>query len=102
MSIRESVRFEVFTAVTIKSVVFWDIKTLFIPHRRHITSLLQSPVCKCYVRVQVFTAVTINNTVFSDVTPCGGYKNRRFGGSITFSITEEKISELGAMLSATT
>jgi hypothetical protein len=35
------VRFEVFTAVTVKNV-FWDIKTQFIPHRRHITSPLQS------------------------------------------------------------
>jgi hypothetical protein len=26
-----------------KNVVFWDIKTQFVPHRRHITSLLQSP-----------------------------------------------------------
>jgi hypothetical protein len=34
---------EVFRAVTMKNVVFWDIKTQFIPHRRHITSPLQSP-----------------------------------------------------------
>jgi hypothetical protein len=38
-----SVRFEVFTEVTMKNVVFWDIKTQFVPHRRHITSPLQSP-----------------------------------------------------------
>jgi hypothetical protein len=31
------VRFEVFTAVTMKNVVFWDIKTQFVLHRRHIT-----------------------------------------------------------------
>jgi hypothetical protein len=37
------VRFEVFTAVTKKNGIFWDIKTQFIPHRRHITSPLQSP-----------------------------------------------------------
>jgi hypothetical protein len=37
------VRFEVFTAVTIKNVVFWDIKINFVLHRRHITSPLQSP-----------------------------------------------------------
>jgi hypothetical protein len=36
-------RFEVFTAVTMKNVVFWDIKTQFVLHRRHITSPLQSP-----------------------------------------------------------
>jgi hypothetical protein len=37
------VRFEVFTAVTMKNAVFWDITSQFILHRRHITSLLQSP-----------------------------------------------------------
>jgi hypothetical protein len=35
------VRFEVFVAVIMKNVVFWDIKTQFVPHRRHITSPLQ-------------------------------------------------------------
>jgi hypothetical protein len=35
--------FEVFTAVTVKNAVFWDIKTQFVLHRRHITSPLQSP-----------------------------------------------------------
>jgi hypothetical protein len=34
---------EVFTAVTMKNVVFWDIITRFVLHRRHITSPLQSP-----------------------------------------------------------
>jgi hypothetical protein len=37
------VRFEVFTAVTVENVVFWGIKTQFVPHRRHITTPLQSP-----------------------------------------------------------
>jgi hypothetical protein len=37
------VRFEVFTAVTTKNVVFWDIKPQFVLHRRYITSPLQSP-----------------------------------------------------------
>jgi hypothetical protein len=32
----DSVRFEVFTAVNMKNVVFWDIKPLFVLHRRHI------------------------------------------------------------------
>jgi hypothetical protein len=36
-------RFEVLTAVTMKNVVFWDIKTQFVPQRRHITSPLQIP-----------------------------------------------------------
>jgi hypothetical protein len=39
-----AVRFEVFTAVTIKNAVFGGTKTEFVPHRRHITSSLQSPV----------------------------------------------------------
>jgi hypothetical protein len=34
------VTFEVFAMVTMKSAVFWDIKTQFVPHRRHITSPL--------------------------------------------------------------
>jgi hypothetical protein len=38
-----SVRFEVFTAVTMKNVVFWDIKTQFILQRKHITTPLQIP-----------------------------------------------------------
>jgi hypothetical protein len=38
-----NIRFEVFTAVTIKNVVLWDIKTHFVLHRRHITSPLHSP-----------------------------------------------------------
>jgi hypothetical protein len=37
------VRFQVFTAVTMKDAAFWDIKTRFVPHRRHIMSPLQSP-----------------------------------------------------------
>jgi hypothetical protein len=37
------VRFEVSTAVTVKNVVFWDIRTQFVPHRRYIASALQSP-----------------------------------------------------------
>jgi hypothetical protein len=37
------VRFEVSTSVTMKNVVFLDIKAQFVLHRRHITSPLQSP-----------------------------------------------------------
>jgi hypothetical protein len=33
--------FEVFTEVAVKNV-FWDIRTQFVPHRRHITSSLES------------------------------------------------------------
>jgi hypothetical protein len=34
---------EVSDNVTMKNAAFWDIKTQFILHRRHIMSLLQSP-----------------------------------------------------------
>jgi hypothetical protein len=57
------VRSEVFTAITMKNVVLWDIKTNFVLHGRHITSLLQSSISKCYVRFEVFTAVTVKNRV---------------------------------------
>jgi hypothetical protein len=50
-----------------KNAVFWDIKTHFVPHRRHITSLLHNPASSCYVRFEVFTAVTMKNAVFWDI-----------------------------------
>jgi hypothetical protein len=50
-----------------KNAVFWYMKTQFIPHRKHITSSLQSPVCKCYVRFEVFTEATLKNSVFWDI-----------------------------------
>jgi hypothetical protein len=34
-----------------------------------------------YIRFEVFTAVTMKNVVFWVVTPCGSFKNRRFGGT---------------------
>jgi hypothetical protein len=37
------VRPKVLTAVTMKNAVFWDIKTQFVPHRRHAMSPLQIP-----------------------------------------------------------
>jgi hypothetical protein len=37
------VRFEVFTAATMKNAVFMGIKAQFVPNRRHITYSLQSP-----------------------------------------------------------
>jgi hypothetical protein len=41
-----------------KNIIFWDIKTQIVLHRRHITSQLQIQVSYCYVRFEVFTAVT--------------------------------------------
>jgi hypothetical protein len=50
-----------------KNVVFWDIKTQFVPERRHVTSPLQSSAGYCYVRFEVFMAVTKKNAVFCDM-----------------------------------
>jgi hypothetical protein len=41
-NLTQSERFDVFTAVTMKYTVFWDIKHQSVLHRRHITSPLQS------------------------------------------------------------
>jgi hypothetical protein len=71
---------EVFTTVTMKNAVFWVIETQFVPHRRHITSPLQSPARKCYVRFEAFTTVTMKKTIFWDMTLCGPCEIRRFGG----------------------
>jgi acyl-[acyl carrier protein]--UDP-N-acetylglucosamine O-acyltransferase len=42
-TVTKYVRFEVFTAETTKNPLCWDIKTQFLPERRHITSSLDSP-----------------------------------------------------------
>jgi hypothetical protein len=62
-----TVRFEVFTAVTKRNGIFWDIKTHFVSHKRHITSLLKSPADYCYVRFEVFTTVAMKKAVFRDM-----------------------------------
>jgi hypothetical protein len=38
------VRFEVFTAGTMKNAVFWDTETQFVPHGRNISSPLERPL----------------------------------------------------------
>jgi hypothetical protein len=43
------------------------------------------------VRFEVFTAVTMKNGVFWDVTPCGSYKNQRFGGTLRLLHQADKI-----------
>jgi hypothetical protein len=58
------VKFEIFTAVTMNNDFFWDINTQFAPHRKHITSPLQSQAGSCYLRFEVFTVVTMKNAVF--------------------------------------
>jgi hypothetical protein len=44
-------------------------------------SEVQSKTYEQFVRFEVFTVVTMKNGVFWDVTPCGSFKNRRFGGT---------------------
>jgi hypothetical protein len=73
---------KVFTAVTMKNAVFWDIRTLIVPHRKH-------------VRFEVFTAVTMKNGVFWDVTLCGSCKSRRFGRTWRLFIRVTRIGEIG-------
>jgi hypothetical protein len=63
------------------NVVFWDIKTQFIPHKRHITSPSGRQADLCYARFEVFTAVTMKNAVFWDVTKCEFCRNRRIEGA---------------------
>jgi hypothetical protein len=36
-------------------------------------------VKEIHVRLEVFTAVAMKNAAFWDITPCGSFKNRRFG-----------------------
>jgi hypothetical protein len=50
-----------------KNVVFWDIKTQFELHRRHITSPLQRPASYFYVRFEDFPTVTMKNVVLWDI-----------------------------------
>jgi hypothetical protein len=47
-----------------KNIVFWDIKTQFVLHRRHITSPVKNPATKCYVKFEVISAVTTEDVVF--------------------------------------
>jgi hypothetical protein len=56
-----SARFEFYTAVTMKNAAFWDTRTKFVLHRKHITSPLQSPASYRHVRFEFYTAVTKKN-----------------------------------------
>jgi hypothetical protein len=49
-----------------KNVVFWDIKTQFVPHRRHYVSATE-PSRLNYVRFEVVTAVSMKNALFWDI-----------------------------------
>jgi hypothetical protein len=67
-----------------KNAVFWDIKTQFVPHRRHITPPLQSPTGLCYVIFEDFHG--------GDYEECRllGYKNPILTSkeAYDFSVTE--------------
>jgi hypothetical protein len=56
--------------MTMKNAVFWDTKTQFLPHWRHVTSPLQIPACYNHIGFEFLAAVTVKNAVFWDVTPC--------------------------------
>jgi hypothetical protein len=77
-----------------KNAVFCDIKTHFLPHRKHYVSATE-PSRLMIVRFEVFAAVTMRNAFFLDVMPCGSGKNRRFGGTNCLLHQGDKIGELG-------
>jgi hypothetical protein len=93
---RYLVRFEVFTAMTMKNTVFWDVAPCryFVNRRFGGTYRLHlqgrsnpRAMNQCeqteghYVRFEVFTAMTMKNTIFWDVVPYRYFVNRCFGGT---------------------
>jgi hypothetical protein len=50
-----------------KNAVFWDMKTQFVLHRKHVTYPLQSPAGLGCVGFEVLTAATLKNAVFWDI-----------------------------------
>jgi hypothetical protein len=44
-----------------------------------------------YVRFEVSTAVTMMIIIFWEMTPCGSYKNRRFGGSYRLDLQGARV-----------
>jgi hypothetical protein len=53
--------------VTKKIVVYWDIKTQFIPHRRHYVSATEASRLKL-CKIELFTVVTMKNVVYWDMS----------------------------------
>jgi hypothetical protein len=84
-----------------KNAVFWDIKTHFVPHRRHIMSPLQSPAGQCYVRFGVITAVSMKNAIFWNVTPCVSCRSDISEECMAPVIRVKRINELGTALAVT-
>jgi hypothetical protein len=54
-----------------KNDIFWDTKTEFAPHKKHVSTAEPSRL----MRFEVSKAVSMNNAIFCDVTPCGSCKN---------------------------
>jgi hypothetical protein len=69
----------IFTAVTMKNAVFWDIKNPVRPHSKRYFSATENSRLML-LRFDDFAAVTMKNTVLWNVMPCRSCKNRRFGG----------------------
>jgi hypothetical protein len=102
---RHYVRFEVFTEVTTKNSVFWDVapcsscmnRCFGGTYRLHLQgrkSMSEKPAwaggCRHYVRFEVFTEVTMKNSVFWDVEPCSSCVKRRFGGTSVHTRTTRR------------
>jgi hypothetical protein len=68
--------------MTMKNVVFSDIKFLFVPDRRNIAPPLQSPAGYGYVRFEVFRAVNMKTT-FSDMRAVWLMKEQTFGRNVS-------------------
>jgi hypothetical protein len=67
----------------INIAVLWDIKTLFVLHRRYITSPLQSPAGECYIRFEILTTVTMKNSAFWEIkTQFIPHKKHSFSATI--------------------
>jgi hypothetical protein len=64
-----------------KNVFFWDIKTQFVPHRTHITSLLPRSAGQFYLRFVVFKKVTLKTPGMS-----------RRGDLVRTDVSEERIA----------
>jgi hypothetical protein len=84
--------------VTTKNVVFWDIKSHFVLHRRHITCPLLRPASKCYGTFKIFSAVTMKNAVFCDCARCGSGKNDVSEERKTLVVRVTRTDELGTSL----
>jgi hypothetical protein len=54
-AVRVDIRFEVFTTFAMNNAVFWDVRTQFLPHTKHITA--REPSRLMSLRFDVFTAV---------------------------------------------